>query len=197
MGSSISAMPSAAYAELQTTSNFCFLRGASHPEELVERAKDLGLKAISVTDRNSFAGIVRAHIKAKELDVRFIPGCRLDLTDAPSLLIWPTNRPAYAKLSSLLTEGKRRTEKGQCHLTLQDVADTISDHLIAVIPPKDPDPPFAEWLSTLASQWGDRLHLTASHFYSGDDHCPHQDHLADLAQKHRCTPAGHRRYPLP
>ena len=69
-----------AYAELHAVSNFTFLRGASHPEELALRAHELGFAAIAVTDRNSFAGIVRAHVKAKELGLRFLPGVRLDLT---------------------------------------------------------------------------------------------------------------------
>src|SRR3954453_10263649 len=96
-----------AYAELQITSNFGFLRGASHPEELVVQAQSLGLAAIALTDRNSFAGIVRAHQQAKESGLRFLVGCRLDLVDGTSLLCWPTDRRAYARLSSLLTPRKR------------------------------------------------------------------------------------------
>ncbi|MFL5811130.1 MAG: PHP domain-containing protein, partial [Flavisolibacter sp.] len=67
------------YSELQITSNFSFLRGASHPEELVEQAVAFGYKAIAITDRNSFAGIVRAHVAAKKKNIRLIPACRLDL----------------------------------------------------------------------------------------------------------------------
>ena len=69
------------YTELQVTTNFSFLRGASHPEELVEQAAAYGYKAIAVTDRNTLAGIVRAHVTAKEKGIRFIPACRLDLLD--------------------------------------------------------------------------------------------------------------------
>jgi error-prone DNA polymerase len=74
------------YIELQVTTNFSFLRGGSHPEELVERAIGLGYEAIAVTDRNTLAGIVRAHGAARDTALRFIPGCRLDLRDGPSLL---------------------------------------------------------------------------------------------------------------
>ena len=82
-----------AYAELQVTTNFSFLEGASHPEELVLRAREAGLAALGITDRNSLAGVVRAHVKAKEVGLRLVVGARLDLEDGPSLLVWPTGRP--------------------------------------------------------------------------------------------------------
>src|SRR6267154_2511715 len=104
------------YTELQVTSNFSFLRGASHPEELVEQAAAYGYKAISITDRNTFAGIVRAHVAAKKSGMRIIPACRLDLQDGPSLLAFPTDISAYSLLSNLLTVGNLRTEKGKCEL---------------------------------------------------------------------------------
>src|SRR5690554_3444638 len=104
------------YVELQVTTNFSFLRGASHPEELVERAARLGYEAIAVTDRNTFAGLVRAHLAAKQHGIRLIPGCRLDLLDGPSLLAYPTDRKAYGRLSSLLTVGNLRAPKGSCYL---------------------------------------------------------------------------------
>src|ERR1700674_5952530 len=96
------------HAELQVTSSFSFLRGASQPVELVRRARELGQRAIAITDRNSLAGIVRAHSAAQELDFRLVVGCRLDLTDAPSLLCFPSNRAAYGRLPRLLT---RRSEE--------------------------------------------------------------------------------------
>ena len=79
------------YTELQVTTNFSFLRGASHPEELVEHAAELGYTEIAITDRNTFAGIVRAHAAAKKKGIRIIPGCRLDLIDGHSLLAYPMN----------------------------------------------------------------------------------------------------------
>src|SRR5437868_7361139 len=104
------------YTELQVTSNFSFLQGASHPEELVEQAFIYGYKEIAITDHNSLAGLVRGHVAAKEKEIRIIPGCRLDLLDGPSLLAYPVNKNAYAQLSLLLTVGNLRAEKGDCHL---------------------------------------------------------------------------------
>ena len=101
------------YTELQITTNFSFLRGASHPEELAEQAAALGYKAIAITDRNSFAGIVRAHAAAKKYGIRIIPACRLDLLDGLSMLAYPTNSKAYSQICNLLTTGNRRAEKGE------------------------------------------------------------------------------------
>jgi len=109
------------YAELCTMSNFTFLTGASHAGELVARAKELGLSAIAITDRNTFAGIVRGHAAAKEVGLRYIVGVRLGLTDAPDILAYPKTRAGYGHLCRMLTIGKRRTEKGKCDLTLDDV----------------------------------------------------------------------------
>src|SRR5205809_961926 len=109
------------YTELQVTTNFSFLRGASHPEEIVEHAAALGFREIAITDRNTFAGIVRGHAAAKKKNIRIIPGCRLDLLDGPSLLAYPTNRQAYSQLSNLLTKGNLRAEKGECFLYKADV----------------------------------------------------------------------------
>ena len=87
------------YAELQCATNFCFLRGASQPDELVITAKALGLSALAVTDRNSLAGVVRAHTKAKELGLRFVLGCRLDFADgSPSVLCWTADLMLRAAL---------------------------------------------------------------------------------------------------
>src|SRR5258708_31093580 len=110
------------YAELQITSNFSFLRGASHPEELAARAAALGHAAFAVTDRNSLAGIVRGHKAAKEAGIRFIPACRLDLRDGMSLLCFPTDRAAYGRLSRLLTAGKPPPPKGPRHPHFANVA---------------------------------------------------------------------------
>src|SRR5688572_16046965 len=101
------------YTELQVTTNFSFLRGASHPEEMVEQAAVYGYKSIAITDRNTFAGIVRGHVAAKKSEIRIIPACRLDLLDGPSLLAFPTDIKAYAHISNLLTTGNLRTEKGK------------------------------------------------------------------------------------
>ncbi len=125
------------YAELDVTTNFSFLRGGSHPEELVATAKALGLEAIAVTDRNTLAGVVRAHLAAKEVGIRFVLGARLDLEDAPSLLAFPRDRAAYGRLCRLLTLGQRRAEKGQCTLFLDDVAAHAEGLILIALPPDD------------------------------------------------------------
>jgi error-prone DNA polymerase len=125
------------YAELDVTTNFSFLRGGSHAEELVATAKALGLAAIAVTDRNTLAGVVRAHLAAREVGgIKFMVGVRLDLQDAPSLLAYPTDRAAYGRLCRLLTLGQRRAEKGKCTLHLDDVA-AHADGLIFIVLPAE------------------------------------------------------------
>src|SRR5688572_21651665 len=123
------------YTELQTTTNFSFLRGASHPEELIDQAAALGYTSIAVTDRNTFAGLVRAHGAAKKTKTRLISGCRLDLIDGPSLLALPTDLHGYSQLSNLLTLGNLRTEKGQCHLYRSDVYSYAKAWKLIVVPP--------------------------------------------------------------
>ena len=127
----------APYAELDVTTNFSFLRSGSHPEELVATAKALELHAIAVTDRNSLAGVVRAHIAAKEVGIKFIVGTRLDLQDAPSLLAYPKDRAAYGRLCRLLTLGQRRAGKGECILSLDDVAAHAEGLIFIALPPDD------------------------------------------------------------
>ena len=130
---------SISYAELQVTTNFSFLRGASHADELVERAKALGLSAIAIADRNTLAGVVRAHVAAKSREngdpLRLVIGVRLDLEDAPSLLVYPKNRPAYGRLCRLLSLGQQRAGKGQCSLYLADVADHAEGQIFIAVPP--------------------------------------------------------------
>jgi error-prone DNA polymerase len=157
------------YAELQATSNFSFLRGASHPDELVLAASLLGHRAIALADRNSLAGIVRAHKAAKEVGIRFVVGCRLDFEDAPSLLCWPTDRAAYGRLTRLLTLGKRRAGKGECRLFYADVAAQGEGQLVAVLPPEEIGSEFAAFLDRVAADFGDRAYLAAQHRYRGDD----------------------------
>ena len=96
------------YAELQVTSHFSFLRGASSCEDLFIQAHHLGIQALAVVDRNSLGGIVRAHQAAKQTGVRLIVGCRLDLDDGMSVLVYPRDRPAYSRLCRLLSLGKKR-----------------------------------------------------------------------------------------
>jgi error-prone DNA polymerase len=111
------------YAELHAKSNFSFLEGASHPEGLVERAAELGYAALAVTDRNSLAGVVRAHVAAKEKGLKLVIGAEITPQDAWPVVLWPTDRAAYGRLARLITRGRRRAEKGSCSLTLDDVAE--------------------------------------------------------------------------
>ncbi|MFD2440974.1 PHP domain-containing protein [Paracoccus kondratievae] len=99
-------MSAPAYAELQVTSHFSFLRGASSAEELFAAAAAMGIDALAVTDRNTLAGIVRAHEAAKAAGVRLIVGCRLDLACGMSVLVYPTDRAAWSRLCRLLSLGK-------------------------------------------------------------------------------------------
>ena len=163
------------YCELQITSNFSFLEGASHPEELMERAAQLGYSAVAVTDRNSFAGIVRAHIAAKKEGIRLIPACRLDLQDGPSLLAYPTDKEAYGRLSSLLTVGNLRTEKGKCKLYKADVYSYAEGIIFVVCPPEKLtaefklDYSFVEFVKECRQHLQDSLNLGIKKLYRGDD----------------------------
>jgi len=178
----------ASYAELQVTTNFTFLRGASHPEEMAAEAAALGLAAVAVTDRTTLAGVVRAHGAAKDAGIQLIVGTRLDLTDAPSLLCLPTDRAAYGRLSRLLTLGKRRAPKGACDIALADVHDHADGQIFIALAPDsvtvDIDPAFAAHLRGLAQRLGrERLYLAANHLYRGDD----EKRIAALARLAQAT----------
>ncbi len=151
------------YAELHCLSNFSFLRGASHPEELVERAAELGYAALAITDRNSLAGVVRAHVAAKELGLHLIVGAEItpvaEPSDgstlenrptairapahAPAVVLLAPDRRAYGCLARLITRGRLRVKKGDCAIRLADIAERCSGSgLIAlVLPDLDPSIP--------------------------------------------------------
>jgi len=163
-------MSAPAYAELQVTGNFSFLRGASHGEEYVAAASALGYAAIAVTDRNTLAGVVRFHGAAKQVGMKFIVGARIDMTDAPSVLVYPTDRAAYGRLSLMLSTGKLRAEKGQCLLTRGDLLGHAEGLIAIAVPPEnEPDAAFITHLQALKESFGDRAYLAASHLYRGDD----------------------------
>lgn len=163
------------YTELQTTTNFTFLRGASHPEELVEQAVAYGYAAIAITDRNTFAGIVRAHAAAKKSGIRIIVGCQLDLLDGLSLLAYPTDKNAYSQLSNLLTLGNSRAEKGECHLYKADVYKYAKGVKFVALPPDklneafEFEPSFENALKEYLAAFGGDLYIAASRRYQGDD----------------------------
>ena len=203
------------------TTNFTFLTGASHPEEMVTRAAELGLSAIAITDRNSLAGVVRAYAALKELQretdgalqirsrqktdpssrqsmddptpltrpvgprlPRLLVGCRLVLRDSP--LHWialPRDRAAYQRLTRLLTLGKRRAAKGDCHLHLQDLIDG-GEGLILIALPQGPLRKAAAHLTRLARRFPGHVHLGAAPRYDGSD----QAWLRACARlAHRCS----------
>jgi len=170
------------YVELQVTTNYSFLRGASHPMELVAAASYFGQKAIAVTDRNSLAGVVRAHAAAERLGMRVIVGCRLDLAEGLSALALPTDRDAYAHLSQLLTLGKRRAPKGECRLSVPDLLDYGEGQILIALPSIDPTPAEVDFLHTLKERFGDAVYLGAQHRHRGDDR-RRIDDLAALAQR--------------
>ena len=153
-----------AYTELQVTTNYSFLRGASHIEELTARAVVLGMKALAITDRNTLSGVVRAHQRAREAGIRLIIGCRLDLADGPSVLVYPTDRPAYSRLTRLLTTGKGRAGKGKCALYWPDLA-AAAEGLIAIL---CSDPTEAN-ISRLKADFGDRAYVALTLMHRPND----------------------------
>jgi error-prone DNA polymerase len=163
------------YTELEVTSNFSFLRGASHPEELVQQAANFGYNAIAITDRNTFAGIVRAHATAKKIGIKLIVGCRLELLDGPGLLAYPTNKDAYSRLSNLLTVGNLRAEKGECHLYKADVYQHCEGLKFIALPPEklnqtfELDPLFEVSLKEYYEVFKTDLYIATSRRYNGDD----------------------------
>jgi len=125
------------FIELLTRSNYTFLTGASHPEDLFNTGVELGYAALGIADTNTLAGVVRAHCAAKDADRRCIVGSRLVLIDAHGVevAVYPTDRTSYGRLCTLLTIGKRRAPKGECHLTLDDVASHATGLVaIAIVP---------------------------------------------------------------
>jgi error-prone DNA polymerase len=126
------------YAELAVTTNFSFLRGASHPGEMVAAADALGLAAIGIADRNSFAGVARAYEEwKKRKSIKLLVGTRLVTVDGLEVLAYPTDRPAYGRLCQLLTKGNRKTKKGECHLTFEEILGASEGQMLIVIPPKE------------------------------------------------------------
>ena len=165
-----------AYAELAVTSNFSFLEGASHPEELVVSAAALGLAAVAIADRNSLAGVVRAHVAAGKAGIRLIVGARLEFraseTDgriALTLLAFSVDRAAYGRLSRLITLGRRRAPKGECHLYPGDLASHDDGLVLLVLPPDVLNEGFETRLAALARRRPGACFLAAWHRHRGDD----------------------------
>ena len=171
----------AAYAELNVLSNFSFLEGGSHPEELIERAAFLGYRAIALTDRNTLAGVVRFHTAAKAKGIQAIIGARIDIEDGASFICLPKDRSAYSRLSKLLTLGKRRAQKSMCKLWRSDIVEYLQGQILIILPPlsfsasklyvdqKRIDSEFADELSKWVEQLSGSVYLSASLCYREDD----------------------------
>jgi error-prone DNA polymerase len=163
------------YTELQVTTNFSFLRGGSHPDEYVAQAALLGYKEIAITDHNTLAGVVRAHVAAKKANLRLIIGCRLELLDGSPLLAYPTDKNAYARLSGLLSVGNRRAEKGHCHLYKADVFQHAEGMKFITIAPLslnesfDFEDTFKSDLHEYREKLGEALYLGINRSYQAND----------------------------
>ncbi len=168
------------YAELQVTSNHSFLRGASHIEELFAQAATMGTDALAITDRNTLGGLVRAHQRARDTGLRLIVGCRLDLADFESLLVYPLNRTGYTSLTQLLSAGKARAGKGRCTLHWADVA-AVSDDLLAILVPGEAAP--AD-LARFREAFAKRAYLAVTRRYRPDE-AVRWETLARLGRQHR------------
>jgi error-prone DNA polymerase len=180
--------PESSYAELSALTNFSFLEGASHAEELVETAARLGHTAIAIADRNSLAGIARAHEAGKKLSFRLVVGCRLTFRDGREVLAYPTDRLAYGHLCELLTLGRRRAPKGECHLDYADLVTWGEGMIVVALPPSPEEPSlvhptrtmttekegdssdsFPTFLTHLRRDFPKRAYLALCHRYHGDD----------------------------
>ncbi len=158
------------YAELEVRTPFSFLEGASHAEELVGQAKALGVAALGVADRNTVAGVVRAHEAAKEAGVRVVPGVRLAFRDGtPEMLCYPVDRAAWGRLTRLLTIGKGRARKGECLLDFADFAGFAAGQVGIVVAPGRLEAGFAGRLARVREVLGNRAYLAVTRRHRGDD----------------------------
>ena len=202
-----------AYAELDAQTNFSFLEGGSHPREMVFEAQRLGLAALGVADRNTLAGVVRAHAAAKTHGLRLLIGCRLTFTDGAELIVYPRDRAAYGRLCRLLSIGKsgitapeaalnppplgegdreavegadpERIPKGECRLSFDQAAALGAGMIALARAPAQPDAAFEARLAAWRKAWPDRLYLAVAPLHRGDDRA----RLAQLAAMARRTGA--------
>lgn len=171
------------YAELQVTTHFSFLRAASSAEELFATARLMGIEALGVVDRNSLAGIVRALEASRATGLRLVVGCRLDLQDGMSILVYPTDRAAYSRLTRLLTLGKGRGGKANCIIHFDDVA-LYAEGLIGILVPDLADEVCAVQLRKIAEVFGDRAYVSLCLRRRPNDQLQLHE-LTNLAVKHR------------
>src|SRR5262249_20638821 len=169
------------YVELYCKTNFSFLCGASHPDELVNRAVELGYSALAVTDENTLAGAVRMHEAAKATGLKLLIGAEITLDDALPVLLYAPDITAYRNLSQLITKGRRAAVKGECHLHFSDIAEYASGLLAAMIPP--PSEGLRE-IQNYRDLFNDRCYLSANLLHGSNDE-RELDCLIDLAQRAR------------
>jgi error-prone DNA polymerase len=158
-----------AYAELAVTTNFSFLRGASHPQEMVARADELGLTAIGIADRNSFAGVVRAYDEARKRNIKLLVGTRLVTGDGFEVLAYPTDRVAYGRLCRLITAGNLKAKKGECELVFEQILSAGEGQIFIALPPTLLLEAFTARLSDLARAAPGRTFLAGAHYHRGDE----------------------------
>lgn len=156
------------YAELHCKSNFTFLEGASHADELVAQACALGYHALAITDRNSLAGVVRAYTATKDHPLKLVIGAEITLQDAPPVVLWATDRAAYGRLSRLITVGRRRAEKGSCELRFVDLAE-LHEGLLAGVIARDLSTDHSHSLRDYRDLFDDRCYLLAELHRGPDD----------------------------
>jgi error-prone DNA polymerase len=170
-----------AYAELHCLSNFTFLRGASHPEELVLRAAELGYAALAITDECSMAGAVRAHVAAKAQGLPLVLGSEITLTDGLRIVCLATSRAGYGTLCRLITRGRRAAPKGGYALGRADLEAGLEECLLLWLPGADPDADEGGWLR---ERFGGRLWLAVELAAGGTDR-ERLECLAGLAERLR------------
>lgn len=176
-----------AYAELDCRSNFSFLQGASHPEELVERAAALGYTALALTDECSLAGIVRAHGAARRFGLGLVCGSSFELACGLQLIVLAQDRAGYARLSHLITHARRSAAKGAYRLTRTDLDDGLPGCCVLWrADPATAADPDAEWLT---ATFGERCHLAIERPLGPDDE-PNLQRLLVLAERHGLTPVA-------
>ena len=193
------------YAELAVTTNFSFLRGASHPKEMVQQASDLGIACIGIADRNSFAGVVRAYDQWKNIArpkiekatkeqrtdlesqvLRLLIGTRLVTADGFETIAYPIDREAYGRLCRLLTAGNIKTEKGGCILSFDDILSVAERQIFIVVPPEHLSSEFITRLGRLAQAAPRRCYLAGSSLYRGDE--LRRLTMLDEAGRRACAP---------
>ena len=157
------------YTELLTASAFSFMEGASHPQALVVQAAKLGHCAIGIADKNTVAGVVRAHVAARAAGLRLLVGSRLVPADAPEMLCYPTDRAAWGRLCRLLSLGKGRARKGECLLHFADILSHAEGQVFIVVPPPVLDADFASWLRAAGTSLCGRLYVAGVRRYMPDD----------------------------